>query len=419
VTKSKTNKKQLAELLGMSPSAADRKLRKAIIYELAQQLGKNICLECRLPISDPEDLAIVHVEDWVDGPSFFDLANVALCHATCRAGRQDGRQGEREMKRVTVTVEDSRGRPLRGCHHEGQLYVAGDKDQRYQVRVKNQTRQRLCVVVTVDGRNVNTGKKGSWDGSGFVLEAHQEWVFKGWRQSNDKVAAFRLGAKEDSYSSQMGTAENVGVIGVAVFEEKEPEKPVITIKETQYIPMPYPVPAPSPSPWWTYKTLGDTGHGLQFDGGTRYGGYVGTTTTTTVPASSPASSTFSVNSVSCSVDSSPTMSMDSLSMDSQLEQPRSSRRGSRKRSRRQGAPHQQELGTEYGETISSQVRDTTFERDTDSPVELHLVRYDSISALRRAGIMTGRPSERKPQAFPDSPEVEQGFCEPPRRRRFI
>jgi hypothetical protein len=416
VTKSKTNKKQLTELLGMSPSAAERKLRKAIVYELAQQLGKNICLECGLPISDPDDLAIVHVEDWTDGPSFFDLANVAFSHASCRAGRHDRGQGEREMKRVTVTVEDSRGRPLRGCMHENQLYVAGNKDQRYQVRVKNRTRKRICVVVTVDGRNVNTGEKGSWDGGGFVLEPHQEWVFKGWRQSNDQVAAFRLGAKEDAYSSQMGTKENVGVIGVAVFEEKEPEKPVITIKETQYVPMPYPVPTPAPhyprDPWITWTT-NNTGLGHQFDSGTRIGGVV------------PSSATYSSSSVNCSVDSGKSsFTSDSIRMvpaSSKLEQPRGKKRSTVRRRRAAGPrpkEHRQELGTEYGESIKSQVQDTTFERGTDDPVELHLVRYDSISALKEAGIMTGRPSQKKPQAFPESPEVEQGFCQPPRRRRF-
>ena len=157
--------------------------------------------------------------------------------------------------------------------HDNQLYVAGNKDQRYQVRVKNRTNQRLCLVVTVDGRNVNNGEKGSWDGSGFVLEAHQEWTFKGWRQSNDSVAAFRLGAKEDGYSSQKGTPQNTGVVGVAVFEEEEPERPIITVKETTFVPMPYPVPTPQPT-WWSGQ-----GTGIRYTSHTETGGYVPTSTT--------------------------------------------------------------------------------------------------------------------------------------------
>ena len=64
MTKSKEYKRQQAELLGMPVGTAERKLRKAIIYELAQQLQKNNCLECGLAISDPDDFAVVHVEDW-------------------------------------------------------------------------------------------------------------------------------------------------------------------------------------------------------------------------------------------------------------------------------------------------------------------------------------------------------------------
>lgn len=442
MTKSKDDKRQFQELLGMSQSAAERKLRKAIILELAQQLRKHVCLECGLEISDPDDLAVVHVEDWRDGPDFFDLANVAFSHASCRAGRHDRRQGEREMQRVDVTVEDSRGRPLRGCVHEGHVYVAGNKDQRYQVRVKNRTGSRLCLVVTVDGRNVNDGKKGSWDGSGFVLEAYQEWTFKGWRQSNDQVAAFRLGAKEDGYSSQKGTPQHTGVIGVAVFEEEQPERPVITVKETQYVPVPYPVepiwPRPWPSPFWTTKRIVDNTGGFgQFDTGHRTGGVVPasqTYGTSDILGGEVQFSSTSDSSVGSSVEVNSSTSGRSGSVLStqglgrkearrqREERAQNSGRRRKMTSRRGKSPeHEQELGTEYGESLRSKVTDTTFDRATDEPCELHLIRYDSLSALKKAGIMDGRRPRRKPEtprAFPESPEVERGFCEPPRRRRF-
>ena len=308
--------------------------------------------------------------------------------------------------------------------HDNQLYVAGNKDQRYQVRVKNRTNQRLCLVVTVDGRNVNNGEKGSWDGSGFVLEAHQEWTFKGWRQSNDSVAAFRLGAKEDGYSSQKGTPQNTGVVGVAVFEEEEPERPIITVKETTFVPMPYPVPTPQPT-WWSGQ-----GTGIRYTSHTETGGYVPTSTTVSSTMDSS-----EVRVVNCSNTVGEGVSVGvasaSLSMDSlEVERPRgrasreekSNRRQSRKRSRRGGVtrsmPHEQELGTEYGETIKSQVTNTEFERATEEPCELHLIKYDSLVALKKAGIMTGRPSQPKPDAFPESPGVEQGFCDPPAKRRY-
>jgi hypothetical protein len=406
---SKDRKKQREELLGMSTSTAEKKLRKSIILDLARQLGKNVCLECGLVIDDPDDLAIKHVEDWGEDPAqYFDLTNVAFGHVSCGAGDHGRTQeAESKMRRVEVTVEDQKGVPLRGCVHQGQVYVAGEKDQRYQVRVRNSTGRRLLVVVTVDGRNVNSGKKGDWNDSGHVLEPHAQWVFTGWRQSDDKVAAFRLGQKDDAYSSQMGSPENVGVIGVAVFEEKQPERQVITIREKEYVPMPYPVYPTWPRPvrpWSPFDPYAPV--------------WITTPTITIGGTSQTAGGFFSSQSgvgtsgTSCSVAS----VNSSLELDSSSIAPETAPRS---RSSRQRV-HHQELGTEYGESISSAVVKANFVRATDAPVEVFIIRYDSLEVLVRAGIMGRRPSQKRrdaPRAFPESPDVGRGYCEPPPRQR--
>lgn len=402
---SKDRKKHRESLLGMSTSTAEKKLRKSIVLDLARQLGKNVCLECGLPIDDPDDLAIKHVEDWEGDPSqYFDLTNVAFGHVSCGAGDHGRRQEEAKMKRVEVTVEDQNGRPLRGCLHEGHVYVAGAKDQRYQVRVRNVTGSRLLVVVSVDGRNVNTGEPGSWADSGHVLEPHAQWVFTGWRTSDDAVAAFRLGAKQDSYSAQMGSPENVGVIGVAVFEEKQPERPIITVREREYVPVPiYPWPRPV-RPWpydpWHPNWIGSPGIylGGNTAGGSWDGGSISITAGTFSCSVSPTPSS--------TMDSSPSSTMDSSPVGASAQQP----------SRRRHTGHRQQLGTEFGEHLSSRVAKANFQRASEHPIEIVTVRYDSLDALVKAGIMGRRPSERRnaaPQAFPQSP----GYCAPPPRQR--
>lgn len=358
-------KRQQQELLGMSMSAAERKLRKSIIFDLAQQLHKNVCLECGQPIDDPDALAIKHVEDWEESPSrFFELTNVAFSHISCGAGEYGRGQRESAM-RVAVIVENPEGTPLRGCLHQGQIYVAGQLGQQYQVRVRNLTNQRLLLVTTVDGRNVNTGKKGDWNDSGHVLGPHDQWVFTGWRTSDDQVAAFRLGAKSGSYSAQMGSPENVGVIGVAVFEEVRVSPPV-TIKTVM-------------------PTLPDRATGTRLR-----------------PHGVSGSGTFS-----CSVGQGLERSSSDYGPEgSGLEFERRTfipRGGAGPRTR-----VAQELGTEYGEALLSRVTSTTFARATSSPCEVHQIRYDSLDALVQAGIMGSKPSERKPQAFPES-----GYCPPP------
>lgn len=61
----------------------------------------------------------------------------------------------------------------------------------------------------------------------------------------------------------------------------------------------------------------------------------------------------------------------------------------------------QRLGTGHGARETSQVRDTTFERSTDYPVQQTELRYDSASNLRARGILPVQPPRQDgPRAFP-------------------
>jgi len=399
----KDRKKRHQELLGMSMSTADKKLRKAIILEMARQLGKNVCLECGRPIEEPDDLAVKHVEDWEGDPDqFFDLTNIAFGHVTCGAGGHGKRQEEESEMIVEVSVEDANGNRLPGVRHQGDIYVAGKRDKRYQVRVRNRTGARVLVVTTVDGRNVNTGEPGDHTGPGHVLGPHQSWVFTGWRTSDDRVAAFRLGSKGDAYSSQMGSSENVGVIGVAVFEERQPDPRIITVKEREYVPYPVPVPVPT-RPWaWPHTWIG---------------GYVHPTTTSDTLF--VGSSGISATSDNCELNSSSfTVSSSTVPVSRELNSTSSNPAGSRslrKRSRRKSR-ERQELGTEFGEQLVSSVVSCEFVRQSDEPCEVHAIRYDSRDALKRRGIRVDRPS-RKPEDAPSPFPRNEGYCQPPPRRR--
>jgi len=385
----------------MPVGTAEKHLRKSIIHELALQLGKNQCCRCGLEVEEPDDLAIVHVQEWEEDPElFWALTNIAFSHAACEAARSGKRQREKkQMSKVEVRVEDPHGNPLLGARHEGDLYVAGKKGSRYQVRVRNKTNQSVLVVLTVDGRNVITGKPGDHNDAGQVLGPRDSWVFKGWRTSNEQVAAFEFGNKSGSYSAELGTPQNVGVIGCAVFEEERPEPVIKTVKETTYIP--YPVATPyqpyqPPNIWWG-TTIGTSSSGIapmsdgaQFSSG---GGGTYGSSGTTISVSN------AVNTSSTTVSVTPASA------------PASGRRGAQKRTRKKGRQFDQRLGTEFGEALSSQVRTVTFTRATEDPCELWVIRYDSLGALRERGIMI-RPSETRqeaPQAFPEN----EGYCQPP------
>ena len=85
-------------------------------------------------------------------------------------------------------------------------------------------------------------------------------------------------------------------------------------------------------------------------------------------------------------------------------------------------PERQRLGTEYGETTYSSVRETTFRRKNKRrPDRLYTINYDSLDGLRARGVIHDHHHHdhyydhdhyhREPEPFPD-----RRFSHPPPRR---
>jgi hypothetical protein len=122
---------------------------------------------------------------------------------------------------VDVTVQDAFGRSLRTIRHQGKVFVAGEKGQRYAIRIDNPSSARIEVVVSVDGRDVVSGSPADFGRDrGYVVEPFGSVTVDGFRTSMRDVAAFRFSSVADSYSARRGTPANTGVIGVAVFHER-------------------------------------------------------------------------------------------------------------------------------------------------------------------------------------------------------
>ncbi len=122
--------------------------------------------------------------------------------------------------------------------HRGQRWVAGSPGHRYSVQLSNRTGERVLVVLSVDGVNAISGQTASPDQSGYVLEPWQSTEITGWRKSNAEVAQFVFTDHGDSYASRTGRPANVGVVGIAVFEEARARA------YDDYRPMPAPRPMP-------------------------------------------------------------------------------------------------------------------------------------------------------------------------------
>lgn len=125
-----------------------------------------------------------------------------------------------ELVRLDLIDRDT-GRILPAHAHRGRTYSPGMPGHRYAVRLSNLTGDRVLVVLSVDGVNAVTGQTASPEQSGYVLGPWQSTDIAGWRKSLGEVAQFVFSDRAASYASRTGRPDNVGVVGIAVFRERQ------------------------------------------------------------------------------------------------------------------------------------------------------------------------------------------------------
>jgi hypothetical protein len=123
-----------------------------------------------------------------------------------------------------VTIFDrASGRELPVYWNEGRAYVVGKPGNEYQVVVRNRRGEDLLAVVSVDGVNVLNGETAGTNQGGYVMSPWRRLDVRGWRKSLDEIAAFYFTSLGDSYAARTDRPQNVGVIGVALFQRKRYE----------------------------------------------------------------------------------------------------------------------------------------------------------------------------------------------------
>jgi hypothetical protein len=244
----------------------------------------------------------------------------------------------------------------------------GRYGRRYNVRVTNHTDRRVEAVVSVDGRDVISGRPGNYkDQRGYLVGAYDSVLIEGFRTSDSEVAAFRFTSPSDSYSARMGTPENVGVIGAAFFPEMR--RPVVRPRPVRPMPMPE-----SRLPSDSYQGLGS-----------------GSGKAAGESASAPAAA-------------------------APMEAEKSRRRADAYEGSGDRDTQASNIGTEYGEAQYSSVVEVPFRRASHNrPERVVTLRYDDRAGLEARGIVT-RPRPRPhyaepgPVAFP-----ENRYAPPPPR----
>lgn len=239
---------------------------------------------------------------------------------------------------VRVLDRDS-GEVLPVHWHHGQAYVAGTPGHRYSVRLDNRSGRRLLAVLSVDGVNAVSGETADADQAGYVLAPWSGTSVDGWRKSLSEIAAFEFTALHASYAARTGRPANVGVIGVAVFEERAWR----AHEEIAEVSPEY-APAPRAQAEQAAPSAGDHAAKSFAERSQRHG--------------------------------------DAMAG-----------------AQRRGEP----LGTGHGARERSTVRRTRFERASTQPAEVVAIRYDSWDNLADAGVVPRRwprLGQRDPQPFP-------------------
>lgn len=151
----------------------------------------------------------------------------------------------------TLDIIDENGSFLDAYQHRGRVYVLGTAGQRYTLRVGNPTPSRIEAVISVDGLDVIDGEPADLRKRGYVVPPYGEVRVEGFRVSTEQVAAFRFSSVSNSYAGRKGKARNVGVIGVAIFEEQTAPQMVL----------PSPPPRPHVHPYGGYRDDADSVRG--------------------------------------------------------------------------------------------------------------------------------------------------------------
>ncbi len=270
------------------------------------------------------------------------------------------------IAKVTI-IDRNTGATLTPHYYHGEYWVAGTPGASYAIEIRNCVGGRLLAVTSVDGVNVISGATAGWDQAGYVFNPGERYQITGWRKTDAEVAAFTFTDSPNSYAERTGRPANVGVIGVAVFRERQP----LRLYEAPRIGQTPPLPALPSMPVLPESRAADEA----------------------APASDSASGSASASQSAAASESRSPAPLASLM--------------------RPAPALPSKLGTGHGEREYSYVDHTNFLRMKPEPNEVIRIRYDSLDNLVAMGILE-RPRPAAPGAnpFPASPS-QQYVPDPP------
>lgn len=194
---------------------------------LGTKAGREVCDEVRRAqfyrkSSSPDVVASFYYNDEAGARAMADL----LGGGSRRTGLIDLAGG-----RLRAGLVSNGDQPFPYLDAKTRQIVMGQPGESYQIRVENRTNHRQEVIVSVDSLNVLTGGVAGFSQRGFAIEPKGSLNIPGFRVNDETVRHFEFSSLAASKAAGQGQARNVGVIGLAVFEEDEARAKMMLRKE--------------------------------------------------------------------------------------------------------------------------------------------------------------------------------------------
>jgi hypothetical protein len=119
------------------------------------------------------------------------------------------------------------GRPLDEYYSRGRTYVEALQGAEYELRLRNNSPDRVAVALSVDGLNtIDARHTSAWNASKWVIEPYQTITISGWQMSSERARRFYFTNERDSYGAKLGQTANLGVIAAVFFRERNRPVPI-------------------------------------------------------------------------------------------------------------------------------------------------------------------------------------------------
>ena len=119
------------------------------------------------------------------------------------------------------------GRPLNEYYSRGRTYVEALQGAEYELRLRNNSPDRVAVALSVDGLNtIDARHTSAWNASKWVIEPYHTITISGWQMNSERARRFYFTNERDSYGAKLGQTANLGVIAAVFFRERNRPVPI-------------------------------------------------------------------------------------------------------------------------------------------------------------------------------------------------